>query len=80
MEVTASLRPAFTIYVYSMAKSINDNRKRKPGRPATGTDPLVGVRMSPDIIKTVDAWAKKNEHTRASAIRHFVEQGLKAKR
>ena len=59
-----------------MVKSINDNRKRRPGRPATGTDPLVGVRMSPEIIKALDAWAKRNSHSRASAIRHFVEAGL----
>jgi predicted DNA-binding protein len=59
-----------------MPKAINDNRKRKRGRPATGTDPLVGVRMSTELTKAVDQWAKKNGHTRASAIRHFVEQGL----
>ncbi len=63
-----------------MTVSINDNRKKGRGRPATGTDPLVGVRMSPDLIKAVDAWAKKNDHTRASTVRHFVEAGLKLKR
>lgn len=63
-----------------MTKSINDNQKRTRGRPATGTDPLVGVRMPPELIKAVDAWAGKNDHTRASAIRHFVEAALKWKR
>lgn len=63
-----------------MAKSINDNQKRPRGRPATGTDPLVGVRMPNDMTKAVDQWAKKNGYNRASAIRHFVEEGLKAKR
>jgi hypothetical protein len=32
--------------------------------------------MPPEMIKAVDAWAKKNGHTRASAIRLFVEGGL----
>ena len=64
-----------------MAKSINDNQKKRGrGRPATGTDPLVGVRMPPELTKAIDAWAMKNDHNRASAIRHFVETGLKFKK
>jgi len=63
-----------------MPMSITDNRKKRLGRPATGTDPLVGVRMPPELIKAVDAWAKKNGHTRASAVRHFVETGLPRKK
>ena len=31
-----------------MKKSINDNQKRR-GRPATGTAPMVGVRMTPEF-------------------------------
>jgi len=59
--------------------SIKDIPKKR-GRPATGKDPLVGVRMPPELTKAIDAWAKKNGHTRASAIRHFVETGLGRKK
>ncbi len=66
-------------YILKLAMSIKDKPKKR-GRPATGKNPLVGVRMAPELTKAVDAWAAKNEHTRASAIRHFVEQGLKRRK
>ena len=63
-----------------MKKSINDNRKTR-GRPATGTAPLVGVRMTEDFQAQVRAWAKKQDDQPplATAIRRLVEIGLKAK-
>ena len=63
-----------------MKKSINDNRKR--GRPATGTAPLVGVRMTEEFQAQVKAWAKKQDDqpALATAIRRLVEIGLKAKK
>ena len=66
-------------YILKSTMSIKDKPKKR-GRPATGKDPLVGVRMSPELTKAVDAWAKKNAHTRASAIRYFVEVGLAKKK
>ena len=62
-----------------MKKSINDNRKVKPrGRPATGTAPLVGVRMTPELQARIMAWAEKQEDEPplATAIRRLVEMGL----
>ena len=62
-----------------MKKSINDNRKVKPrGRPATGTAPLVGVRMTPELQAQIMAWAEKqvDEPPLATAIRRLVEKGL----
>jgi predicted DNA-binding protein len=53
--------------------------KRKPGRPATGNDPVRAIRLSDEFIAKVDAWASKNETTRSDAIRRLVELGLKAK-
>jgi hypothetical protein len=47
-----------------MKKSIP---KKKPGRPATGKDPLYGVRIAEGA-------------TRSEAIRRLVEIGLKAKK
>jgi hypothetical protein len=64
-----------------MTKSINDNQKRR-GRPATGTAPMVGVRMTLEFQATIKAWAKKqaDDPGLAAAIRRLVEIGLKAKR
>jgi hypothetical protein len=60
-----------------MKKSINDNRKSR-GRPATGTAPLVGVRMTEEFQAEITAWAKKQEDhpALATAIRRLVELGL----
>jgi hypothetical protein len=63
-----------------MKKSINDNRKTR-GRPATGTAPLVGVRMTEEFQAEIKGWSKKQpDHPPlATAIRRLVEIGLKAK-
>jgi hypothetical protein len=64
-----------------MKKSIKDNPKRRPGRPATGKDPMVGVRMSEDLQEKIRVWAAKQKDNPplARAIRQLVELGLKAK-
>jgi hypothetical protein len=63
-----------------MKKSINDNQKRR-GRPATGTAPMVGVRMTDEFQDAIKAWAKKQpDHPPlAVAIRLLVELGLTVK-
>jgi metal-responsive CopG/Arc/MetJ family transcriptional regulator len=60
-----------------MSKSITVKRKR--GRPATGRDQLIGVRLPDDMINSLDNWAKRNDCSRSEAIRRLVELGLKAK-
>jgi hypothetical protein len=57
-------------------------KKRRPGRPATGKDPMVGVRMSEGLQKEIRAWAAKQEDNPplATAIRRLVELALKAKK
>jgi len=62
-----------------MSKSISVKRKR-PGRPATGTEPLYGLRISDDLMGRIQKWAKDNSATRSEAIRRLVEIGLKAKK
>jgi hypothetical protein len=52
-------------------------RKKKTGRPATGHDPVRAIRLSDDIIRRIDAWAKANGMTRSEAIRAFCEAGVK---
>ena len=59
-------------------KAISVKRK-KPGRPATGTEPLYGVRIAGDLMAQIQKWAKENSASRSEAIRRLVELGLKAK-
>jgi hypothetical protein len=63
-----------------MAKSIFVKRK-KPGRPATGTDPLMGFRASPVMRASVVRWAENqpDKPTLSEAIRRLVELGLTVK-
>jgi hypothetical protein len=61
-----------------MANSISVKRKRA-GRPATGTEPLYGVRISDALMKQIMDWAKAEDATRSEAIRRLVELGLKTK-
>jgi Arc/MetJ-type ribon-helix-helix transcriptional regulator len=62
-----------------MAKSIAVKHKR-PGRPATGHDPFVGIRLPKDLIAQIDRWSAAAEAgSRSAAIRRLVELGLKVK-
>jgi hypothetical protein len=55
-------------------------KSKKLGRPATGTEPLYGLRISDELMGRIEKWAKENYATRSEAIRRLVELGLKAKR
>jgi len=63
-----------------MGKSISaNNKKRGRGRPATGHDPTVAVRLPKQTIAAVDKWSKANAvESRSEAIRRLVERGLAA--
>jgi len=51
---------------------------KKRGRPATGKDPLVALRLPPEMIEAVDDWAARNETpSRSAAIRALIERSLK---
>ena len=62
-----------------MKKSIKAMPKKRRGRPATGKDPQVVVRMPQTLIEEADAWAAANDTVRSEAVRRLVELGLKAK-
>jgi hypothetical protein len=51
---------------------------KKGGRPATGTGELVGVRIQPDDLAVLDAWAAEHGCTRQEAIRRLYKLGLLA--
>jgi hypothetical protein len=56
-------------------------RRAGAGRKPTGRDPVTAIRLSPEFIAQVEAWATKqpDKPGRSEAIRRLVELGLKAK-
>jgi hypothetical protein len=61
-----------------MGKAISVKRKR-PGRPATGSDPLVGVRLPESMIAALDSRAAQHGTTRSQLIRDAVAEMLRTK-
>ena len=51
-------------------------RRRKPGRPRTGHDPMVGVRMPAARIKQVDKIAAALSCDRSGAIRWLLDLAM----
>jgi hypothetical protein len=49
---------------------------KRRGRPATGKDPLISLRVPPELKKAIEDWAKREKIKRSEAIRRFVEEGL----
>lgn len=60
-------------------KSIPDVKKSR-GRPATGINPAVTVRMPDEQLAEVDEWRAKQADlpSRPEAIRRLVDKGLEA--
>ncbi|MPZ31453.1 MAG: ribbon-helix-helix protein, CopG family [Rhodospirillales bacterium] len=50
--------------------------KRRPGRPATGVDPLVTVRLPAEMIAALDQRAAAEAVSRSEIIRRFCGLGL----
>jgi hypothetical protein len=63
-----------------MAKSIHVIHKKR-GRPATGHDPVLTVRLSPITRLAVENWAKQqhDKPSRSEAIRRLIEIALATK-
>jgi hypothetical protein len=55
--------------------------KKGRGRPASGIGIQIGTRWSPETVRLVDDWRRKEPDlpNRSEAIRRLVELGLKAK-
>jgi hypothetical protein len=66
-----------------MKKSISVNKKSR-GRPKKkgGVYPVTAVRLAPDVLVQVEAWARRQEDEpgRSEAVRRLVELGLRAKK
>lgn len=58
-----------------MTKSIKAKLKKR-GRPATGKDPMVGLRIEPGLHARVDEWGSRNDISRSEAIRRLLEKAL----
>lgn len=70
------------MYYVFMASSIKTVVRKRPGRPATGQDPVTAIRLSKEMRAAVDTWAARQDEmvSRSEAIRRLVELGLKAKK
>ena len=62
-----------------MARSITEIPKRR-GRPATGKDPLVTLRLPQAMIDALDKKAEAEGVSRSGAMRQLIEAGLAKKR
>ena len=51
-------------------------RHKKRGRPRTGRDPMIGVRLPERMIKKIAKVAEARSANRSDAVRWLLEQGL----
>lgn len=65
------------MYNLNLMMSISVKPKKR-GRPATGRDPLVAVRMPPDLTAAIDAFAEEQQPpaSRSEAVRALVSRQL----
>jgi hypothetical protein len=65
-----------------MKKSIKAKPKKQRGRPATGKDPMMGLRAPPVLRASIVKWAEDqpDKPNLSEAIRRLVELGLKARK
>jgi hypothetical protein len=61
-----------------MMKSIPVIPKKKRGRPATGKDPLLTIRVPASVIKSVNSIATSERISKSEAVRQLLERGLAA--
>ena len=58
-----------------MAKAIAAVPKKR-GRPATGRDPHITVRVPQEMINGLELWAGKNNVSRSEAVRDLIAEHL----
>jgi len=51
-------------------------KKRGHGRPATGRDPFMTVRLPRELTKRIDKNARNHGETRSETMRRFLETGV----
>jgi hypothetical protein len=68
--------PASAVAPFSVNTKAMKKRRRKPGRPHTGHDPMVGVRVPRKMLKKIAKVADALSADRSTAIRSILEAGL----
>ena len=61
-----------------MTKLSKKVKPKKRGRPATGKDPILGVRVPKALIVEIEDWSDSQGATRSEAVRLLLEMGLAA--
>lgn len=61
-----------------MNQSRKKVRPKKRGRPATGKDPMVSIRLPADMIAAIDKAAKAEGVSRSEKVRGLIEESLKS--
>jgi hypothetical protein len=64
-----------------MAKESITVTPKKRGRPATGQDPVLTIRLAPSARLAIENWARqqKDKPSRSEAIRRLIEIALASK-
>jgi hypothetical protein len=72
----ADSTPTRAAVTKNMAGSSKKVLPKKRGRPATGREPVLAIRLPRDLVSRIDAWAAERAMTRSAAIRRWIEKGL----
>jgi hypothetical protein len=69
----------FAMVVHAMSVS-NLTMQKKRGRPSTGQDPVLSVRMHQLYLETIDEWrlTEPDKPSRSEALRFIIAKGLEA--
>ena len=61
-----------------VAKASTNVVRKRPGRPATGQDPVTAIRLSGDMRRDLDDWRRTQDDlpSRSEAIRRLVASAL----
>ena len=76
-EVALAIGPHF-LYTRRMVKatySVHKKRK-KMGRPKTGYDPAVTIRVPKEVLDEAMRWGMKSGYNRSTALAGLIERGL----
>jgi hypothetical protein len=66
----------FSAY-FGITNTIMAKKRRGPGRPATGRDPIMAFRLPVEVRKQIDKWPKGRGLSRSERLRALIERGLK---
>jgi hypothetical protein len=65
-----------TVFLVIRKMAKKSRRRRKRGRPATGRDPVVTVRLTPQLRRALALISEKHRMTKSAAIRCLLNAGI----